>query len=237
MAFVQEMVGLMGLPSGKSLGIMGAASPAKKEGGISHLHGEAHRVDRRVAGDLLCLTPTRPELSYVPKELSRALQPPTNDDYAKLRHVIRCLKGTEGYRLSIRPEATTTTDARFDVTTYVNSEWAECDTTGVSTPGCTITVECVAIHHYARTQTTVALLSDEAELHALISGTAETMGVLQLLRGCDVKTNRSATRTTDSTGGKSMASRQSTSSCGLSSSRTYWRQAWFGYARSPPRTT
>lgn len=123
----------------------------------------------------------------------------------KLRQDIRYLKGSEDYKHTIQPENANSTQTTFDVTTYVGSGWASCATIRKSTTGCTITVASVAIHHYSRTQTTVALSS--VELYGLSSCTTWTMGVLQLLQECYVKTSAYVSMVADSTTGKSIASR------------------------------
>lgn len=94
---------------------------------------ETHRIDRGVVGKVLWIVRIRPGLSYVSRELSRTLWSPTNDDCAGLKHAIRYLKGTEVYRLSIRPEATTPTDATLDVNIHIDSDCVGCATTRKST--------------------------------------------------------------------------------------------------------
>lgn len=54
---------------------------------------------------------------------------------------------------------------------------------------------------------TLALSSGDADLYALGSGTAETMGVRLLFGECDAMTDGYVTMATDSAAGKSMASR------------------------------
>lgn len=146
-------------------------------------------------------------MSYISKGLSRALQSPTLDDCAKLKHGIRYVMGAGGNRPTIRPETTFSPDASSGVVACVDCNWAGCTMTRKSTTGCTITASGVTVHHYSRAQTTVASSSGEAELYALSSGTTETMGVLQFLRECCLNTSHHVTMSTDSTAGKSMASR------------------------------
>lgn len=206
-AYVEDMIELLGLQKGKSSGTTCTTIVQGREDGSSQLDYEQHLTYRRMVGKLLWLVAIRPDLSYVSKKLSRSLQSPTQDDYAKAKHAIRYLCGTMDYRLTINPDTAHREHAAFDVTTCVDSDWAGCSTTRKSTTGCTITVAGVAINHYSITQATVALSSGEAELYALSSGTTETIGVLQFLRECEVKTDNYVTLTTDSTASKSMASR------------------------------
>lgn len=170
-----------------------------------HVNTESHRIYRRVAEHLLWLVPIRPDLSYAAKELSRTLQPPVQDDYAKMK--IRYLEGTENYRMSIRPNATTTCADIFDITTFADSGWTGCSTTRKSTTGCRITVRCIPIHCGSRTQLMVALSSGDAELRDLSSATTEIVGVVQFLCQCYVQANGYATVCTDPTAGKCMVSR------------------------------
>lgn len=90
------LLGLLGPRSGKPVGTRGTSSPTKEEDGTSHLEHESRPGDPRVVGNLLWLVPIHPDMSCVSEQKSRTLQSPTSDDYAKLKHTIRCLKGTEG---------------------------------------------------------------------------------------------------------------------------------------------
>lgn len=158
-------------------------------------------------GKLLRLVPLRQDLSYLSKELSRTLSAPTEDDYLKLKHAIRCLNGTEDDRMTIGSSTSYIPEEPFDVITFVDSDWTGCTTTRNSTTSCSVTARGNCIHHYSRTQSTVALSSGEAELHAIGPGTTETMRVVQFPKGCDIKVRSYATIATDNTAGKSMASR------------------------------
>lgn len=198
---------LLGLGNGKPVSTTGTSSPTRKEDGTSHVGVESHRISRRVVGKLLWIVPRRPDWSCVAKELHRTRQPPTQEDYARLGHSIRYLKGMENYRMSIGPTATTNCVDIFDDTTFVDSDWAGCAPTKNSTTGCTIPVRGVHMHHYSRTQSTVARSSREAELCGLSSGTTETMGVRVCLRECNDKTNSYVTICTIPTAGQPMASR------------------------------
>lgn len=107
-ANVLEMVDTLGQRTGKEVRAMGIMASAKNEGGTTHVDYESRRIFRRVVGKLVCLAPIRPELSSisVSKELSRTLWSPSFDGFAKLKHAIHYLKGTEDYRLTMRPDTT-----------------------------------------------------------------------------------------------------------------------------------
>ena len=68
-----------------------------------------------------------------------------------------------------------------------------------------------ALHGYARTQSTLATSSGEAELYAIGSGASEALGVAQFLQESRLALTTSITIETDSTAAKSIATRQGTS--------------------------
>lgn len=117
--------------------------------------------------------PIRPDLNYVSKDLARPLHSRASNNLATLKLSIRYPKGAEDYMLTMRPDKTNSSEATFNVTTYVGSDWASCCTTRRPTAGCTIAGAGVAIHHYSRTQ---SKSSGEAELDDFSSCATETMG-------------------------------------------------------------
>ena len=114
---------------------------------------------RRVTGMLMWLTPIRPDINYAVKELTRGLQAPTKQDYNKLKHLLRYLRGTEDYALAISPKSSTTVGEGVELQIHVDSDWAGCSTTRKSTTGVLISLWGCAIHHVCRTQKTIATSS------------------------------------------------------------------------------
>lgn len=108
------------------------------------------------------------------------------------------------YRLTFHPQTTHADQSTFDTTTYVDFDMAGA---WMSTTGCSATLAGVTTHHYSRAQAAVAFPSGGAELYTLRSGATETMGALQFLRVCDVKTDGYVTMATGPSAGKSVASR------------------------------
>ena len=66
--------------------------------------------------------------------------------------------------------------------TYTDSDWAGCTKTAKSTSGGIVTLGKHVIKSYSRQQKTVALSSAEAELHAMVAASAETIGVVGLCK-------------------------------------------------------
>ena len=150
------------------------------------------------------LVPLRPDLNYAVKELSRALSEPTEEDYNCLKHVLRYLAGTKKYEFIIRA-CDYCIDDKFLITMYVDSDWAGCKTTRKSTSGGVLHLNGVCVHHYSRTQSTIALSSGEAELYAIGSGVSEALGLRNFLR--ELGFNSTITINTDSSAAKSITTR------------------------------
>lgn len=75
-AYINDMIGTLGMQTRKHVGTTGSSTPTRKKAGSPHLDAQTHRVYRRAVGILLWLVPIRPGPSYISKELSRALQSP-----------------------------------------------------------------------------------------------------------------------------------------------------------------
>ena len=65
------------------------------------LSREEHGMYRRVVGKLQWLVYTRPDLAYATKELARALNKPTAQDWKRMKHVVRYLQGTKHYKFTV----------------------------------------------------------------------------------------------------------------------------------------
>ena len=70
------------------------------------LDKQEHADYRRAVGKLQWLTYTRPDISFSTKELARDLQQPTQQSLRKLKHLLRYLRGTQQYKMIIRPTHT-----------------------------------------------------------------------------------------------------------------------------------
>ena len=62
-----------------------------------------HKLYRTTVGQLLWATPVRPDICFAVKELSRSLQAPTQQDEKQLKQVLRYLKGTLHFTISLQP--------------------------------------------------------------------------------------------------------------------------------------
>ena len=171
------------------------------------LSTEEHAQYRRSVGKLQWMTYTRPDISYATKELARALQQPTTADQQKLKHLLRYIKGTKDYKQIIRPTVKLPAKAIPDINVYVDSDWAGCPTTRKSTTGFIISLLGTTINYGSRTQATIALSSAEAELYAINTGATEALHIRSLLMELLNINKVNIKIHTDSSSGKSMATR------------------------------
>ena len=174
---------------------------------IKFFSTEEHSQYRRAVGKLQRMTYTRPDISYATKELARALQQPTTADQQKLKHLLRYIKGTKDYKQIIRPTVKIPAKAIPDINVYVDSDWAGCPTTRRSTTGFLITLLGTTINYGSRTQATIALSSAEAELYAINTGATEALHIRSLLIELLSINKINIKIHTDSSSGKSMATR------------------------------
>ena len=152
-------------------------------------------------------------MAYSIKDLARSIQQPSIRDQKELKHVIRYLAGTTTYKFSIRPTIKLTAHdlTPIDLNIYVDSDWAGCHQTRKSTSGFLTQFLGTTIHFGSRTQAVVALSSAEAEFYGIGTGTQEGLYIRNFLlealsnRKINIKIH------TDSTAGKSMATRQGVS--------------------------
>ena len=70
-------------------------------------------------------------------------------------------------------------DEKVKVDVYVDSDWAS-GWSRKSTSGGMLTVNCVGVKHWSRTQKAKALSSGEAEYYAMVTGCAEGLGMQSL---------------------------------------------------------
>ena len=137
---------------------------------------------RAVVARLNYIAPDRVDIQYAVKETARAMSAPKRGDWNALMRIGRYLKGKPRLVLKFdwQPEVGT-------VATFSDSDWAGCKKTGRSTSGGVVTVGKHTLKTYSRQQKTVALSSAEAELHAMVAASAETLGTIALCRDMGIE--------------------------------------------------
>lgn len=84
---------------------------------------------RRLVGNLLYLTTTRPNLAFVTQQLSQFLSTPTTTQYDTTCRVVEYLKGTPGQGFLFRRDST------LQILGFTDADWAGCIDTRRSTSG------------------------------------------------------------------------------------------------------
>ena len=172
------------------------------------LSPEEHKVYRTAVGKLLWLALVRGDIAYGTKELSRDVTAPTMQSVAKCKHLLRYWIGTRMCVLRLRPSYQLANgNCAVDINVYVDSDWAGCSKTRKSTSGSTVNVLGCNVVSAARTQGTLALSSGEAELYAIGQGVSEALFVRSMLLESKLAKKVNVIARTDSTAGKSMATR------------------------------
>ena len=206
--YIDNMLQEHGMTTAKAATTTGTSTTKRINDGDTPLDDDEHKLFRRSTGKLLWLALLRSDIQYATKELSRALTAPTLEDMAKLKHLLRYLIGTKNYGLTIRPTLQlATTNTTLDLEVYCDSDWAGCHKTRKSTSGVVVSLLGTTIYTCSRTQATVALSSGEAELYAIGLGVQEALFVKSILLEAGLAKTINLTCYTDSTAGKSMATR------------------------------
>ena len=179
---------------------------------VETLSADQHRTYRRIVGKLQWLAFTRPDIAFATKDLARSLHQPTQADPKKAKHALKYLRGTTDYEFHIKPTAQLTSGQKLlDLEVYVDADWAGCPLTRKSTSGFIIYLLGALIQFGSRTQATVAQSSAESELYAICTGVNESLHIKEFLIESGLVTKLHIEVHTDSTAGKSIATRQGTS--------------------------
>ena len=211
-SYVDRILELAGMATCKAAPTPGADALERGTVEVAEpLSPEEHQQYRKLVGQLLWLNNLRMDIMYAIRELSRGLASPTTDHWAKLKHLLRHLSGTKSYVQELCPKIRLSEKhSSLDVHTYVDSNWAGDPDWRRSTSG-VATYLGVNLQSHSRTQQTIALSSGEAELYAIGVGAADSLFIrLLLLEACLIPRVHLFVHT-DSTAGKSMASRYGTS--------------------------
>ncbi len=148
----------------------------EEEGPEELAQGEAKEY-RAIVARLNYIASDRPDIQFAVKEAARNMATPRREHWPAVKRIGKYLKGRP--RLVMKYEWQKPLGT---VVTYTDSDWAGCSKTGKSTSGGIVTIGGHMIKSYSRQQRTVALSSAEAELHAMVAASAETLGVIGLCK-------------------------------------------------------
>ena len=143
------------------------------------------RVYRSIIGRLLWSVPVRPDLGFAVRELARHVAAPREASWARLKRVVRYLRGTDTEELHLRLGALDDVGGpdEISVVSYSDASWAGCPGYRSVTAGVLI-ADGVLLTHFSRTQAVQSLSSTEAELLALTMVSQETILALTIFKNC-----------------------------------------------------
>ena len=128
------------------------------------------------------LAQDRIDIQFAVKEAARRMAAPRTEDWGLVKRLGRYLKGKPRLVYTYEFERM---PSKVDV--YSDSDWAGCRATKRSTSGGVAMLGAHCIKTWSSTQATVALSSAEAELHALLKGATQTLGLISLARDLGVE--------------------------------------------------
>ncbi|XP_017408641.1 uncharacterized mitochondrial protein AtMg00810-like [Vigna angularis] len=136
---------------------------------------------RRLIGNLLYLTNTRPNLCFSINLLSQFIQSPTDYHYRAIQHVLRYIKSKPSEGLLFPA------DSPIQLKAFSDSDWATCPNTRRSTTGFCVFLGSSLISWKSKKQSTVSRSSTEAEYRALAATTCELQWIHYLLEDLQIK--------------------------------------------------
>ena len=135
------------------------------------------RTFRAVVARLNYMASDRPDIQFAVKEVARNMSAPRAAHWQAVRRIGTYVKGRPRLVLKYQWQRPVRT-----AVTFTDSDWAGCRKTAKSTSGGVVTIGGHLIKSYSRQQKTVALSSAEAELHAMVAASAETLGIMGLCK-------------------------------------------------------
>ena len=172
-----------------------------------------HQKYRSAVGKLLWMAQLRDDLKHPVKELSRSLINPQDQDIKNLVHLLKYVNQTRDFVFVMEPQLPVRNqEVKFPVqiVSYSDSDWAGCQKSWKSTSGSLVSVFNVNLKSTSRTQASIAHSSAESELYAMTQAAVESLAIknfIQEFRSAILSSSVSIVIQTDSSAGKSMASR------------------------------
>ena len=131
---------------------------------------------RNLAGALLYLTLTRPDLAYAVQQVCLFMHDPREPHLALIKHILRYVKGSlsAGLRIGTGPVD--------KLVAYSDADWEGCPDSRRSTSGFCVFLGDSLVSWSSKRQTTVSRSSAEAEYRAVAHVVAECCWLRQLLQ-------------------------------------------------------
>ncbi|GKB51241.1 hypothetical protein Tco_0901994 [Tanacetum coccineum] len=130
---------------------------------------------QKLVGELIYLTHTRPDISYVVHVLSQFMHAPLPSHLKLAFRVLRYLKNAPGKGISF------VKDKELNLSVYVDSDWAKCKATWKSVIGYSMFLGKSLISWKSKKQSMFAKSSIEAEYRAMNTVTCEAIWIHKIL--------------------------------------------------------
>lgn len=174
-SYIKKILSENGLTAAK--GSEMALSPSYMKGGGNETILIDSSQYQKVIGCLLFVSVnSRPDVSASVSILARKVSKPTQEDWTELKRVMRYLKQTINFKLSL---SNTETES-FKFCGYADADWAESRLDRKSNSGYVFLLNGSAVSWSCRKQTCVALSSTEAEFISLAEACKEAKWLTQL---------------------------------------------------------
>ena len=170
--------------------VEGVVEATEEDEGDSEMSREDAKAYRGIVARLNYIDSDRVDIQFAVKEVARNMANPKVRDWHALIKIGKYIKG--------RPRLVMKYDWQIEsktAVTYTDSDWAGCIRTAKSTSGGIVTLGKHIIKSYSRQQKTVALSSAEAELHAMVAASSESIGIIGLCKDIGIKIGEKSTRT------------------------------------------
>ena len=131
------------------------------------------------------LSQDRTDIGFSTKELCREFAVPNKNSYNRLKRVARYLAGKPRLVYNYLWGTDSSEPDKFDI--YVDTDFAGCKESRRSTSGGICMFGGSNIKHWAKTQSTIALSSGEAELHGIAAGITQGLGMQSIARDLGFK--------------------------------------------------
>jgi hypothetical protein len=131
---------------------------------------------RRIIGNLVYLTITRPDLSYSIGVISQYMARPTEEHLQSALRILRYVSGTKDQGLLYR------TVTAVQLANFTDADWAGNAADHRSTSGYAFSLGSAAVASSSKKQPTVALSSTEADYRGAVVATCEAIWLKRLLK-------------------------------------------------------